>query len=354
MSKKMSKNVLIYGANGYTAELIFELAVKDDMKPVLAGRNLGKIEPMAKRFGLPFRVFGLDDANRVADNLSDIAVVLNCAGPFTRTAQLMAEGCIRTGVHYLDITGEVEVFEMLAKMGAKAQTKDVMLMPGVGFDVVPSDCLAAHLKKRLPNAASLTLAFQASSKPSHGTATTMIENMHRGGLIRRAGKLTEVPSGWATRDIDFGCGAVKAMSIPWGDLSTAWFSTSIPNIQVFMAAPLSVRMMSRASRYFGGILGIEHVRNFLKQKIDAGPAGPNREQRSSGFSCFWGEVRNGSGHTVSARLKTVEGYALTALTAWDIAKRTINGQTQPGFRTPSQVFGSDYILTIPGSHRVDL
>jgi len=270
----MATNILIYGANGYTAELIANLAVEDGHKPILAGRTLSKIEPLAKRLSLPFRVFGLDDAKSVVANLADVAVVLNCAGPFTRTARSMAQGCIQTGAHYLDITGEVEVFELLAKMGVKAQASGVMLMPGVGFDVVPSDCLAAHLKRRMPEAVSLTLAFQALSRPSHGTATTMIENLHRGGLIRRVGKLTAVPSGWATREIDFGKGPVKAMSIPWGDVSTAWVSTSIPDIQVFMAAPLGMRVMSKASRYLGGLLGTELVRNFLKKKIDAARLDP--------------------------------------------------------------------------------
>lgn len=350
----MTKNILIYGANGYTAELIIEIAVKEGLKPILAGRNLSKIEPIAKRHNLRFRAFGLDDPNLVANNLVDVAVVLNCAGPFTRTAQAMAEVCIQTGTDYLDITGEVEVFELLAKMGNRAKAKGVMLMPGVGFDVVPSDCLAAHLKRRMPDAVSLTLAFQASNKPSHGTATTMVENLHQGGLIRRGGKLIPVPSGWATREIDFGKGPVKAMLIPWGDVSTAWVSTGIPDIAVFMAAPLGMRFAAKASRYFGGLLGTELVRNFLKKHIDAGPAGPDAEQRRRGESHFWGEVRSASGQRMTSRLDTIDGYGLTALTAWDIAKRTLDGQAQPGFQTPSQVFGADYILAFAGSKRMDL
>jgi short subunit dehydrogenase-like uncharacterized protein len=349
----MSKHILIYGANGYTAELIIDLAVKDGLNPILAGRTLSKIEPIARRHGLPYRSFGLDEPKLVANNLLDVAVVLNCAGPFTRTAQLMAEACIQTGTHYLDITGEIDVFELLAKMGVRAKAKGVMLMPGVGFDVVPSDCLAAHLKRRMPDAVSLTLAFQVTSRPSHGTATTMIENLHSGGQIRKDGKLTPVPSGWAVREIDFGRGSVKCMSIPWGDVSTAWVSTSIPDIQVYMAAPLGMRMMAKASRYLGSFLETEFVRNFLKKKIDAGPPGPDSEQRRRGASHFWGEVRGVDGKSMSSRLDTIDGYGLTALTAWDIAKRTVDSQNLPGFQTPSQVFGADYILNFAGSKRVD-
>ena len=350
----MNNNTLIYGANGYTAELIIELALREGAKPILAGRSAQKLAPLAKRHGLTYRVFGLDDPGVVAKNLTGVAVVLNCAGPFSRTARAMAEGCIAAGVHYLDITGEIDVFEALAVMGPKAAKAGVMLMPGTGFDVVPSDCLAAHLKRRMPDACALTLAFQAIGQPSHGTATTMVENLHRGGMIRRAGKLLAVPSASSTREIDFGRGPVTTICIPWGDVATAWVSTGIADIEVFMAAPAALRWMAKASRYLGGVMGSSWVQNLLKKQIDSGPAGPNAEQRERGASHLWGQVRNAAGQTATVRLDTVEGYALTALTAWDIAKRTAKGAAQPGYRTPSLVFGADYILNFAGTTRTDL
>lgn len=350
----MNNNILIYGANGYTAELIIELARSEGAKPILAGRSEQKLVPLATLHGLNYRVFGLDDAGVIARNLTGVAVVLNCAGPFSRTAKAMAEGCIAAGVHYLDITGEIDVFEALALLGPKAVKAGVMLMPGTGFDVVPSDCLAAHLKRRLPDAIALTLAFQAIGQPSRGTATTMVENVHRGGMIRQDGKLVAVPSASSCREIDFGWGPVTTMCIPWGDVSTAWVSTAIPNIEVFMAAPAALPWMAKASRYLGAVMGSNLVQNLLKKQIDSGPAGPNAEQRQRGASHLWGQVRNAAGQTATSRLDTVEGYALTALTAWDIAKRAANGAAQPGYRTPSLVFGADYILNFAGTTRTDV
>jgi short subunit dehydrogenase-like uncharacterized protein len=347
-------NVLIYGANGYTAELIAELAIAAGAKPILAGRSADKIAPLAARYGLPMRIFPLDDPNSIASNLAGVAAVINCAGPFSRTAMPMALGCIKAAVHYMDITGEIEVFEALAALEREATAAGVMLMPGTGFDVVPSDCLAAHLKRRMPDATTLTLAFQAIGQASHGTATTMLENMHRGGFIRRDGKLTEVPSVWAVCDIDFGSGPTAVMSIPWGDVATAWVSTSIPNITVYMAAPKSLIAMARMSRYIGWLIGSKLVQSMLKRKIDSAPAGPNLQQRQRGSAHLWGEVRNPGGQIASARLDTVEGYSLTAQTAWDIAKRSVDGAAQPGFRTPSMVFGADYILNFSGTIRTDL
>jgi len=350
----MSNNILIYGASGYTAELIIELALSEGAKPILAGRSQQKLAPLATRHGLSYRVFGLEDTGAIARNLTGVTVVLNCAGPFSRTARTMAEGCMAAGAHYLDITGEIDVFEALALLGPKARKAGVMLMPGVGFDVVPSDCLAAHLKRRLPDASSLALAFQAIGQPSHGTATTMVENLHRGGMIRRDGMLVAVPSASSCREIDFGRGPVTTMCIPWGDVSTAWVSTAIPDIEVFMAAPAALRWMATASRYLGGVMGSNFVQGLLKKQIDAGPAGPNAEQRQRGASHLWGQVRNAAGQTATSRLDTVEGYALTALTAWDIAQRVAKGAAQPGYRTPSLVFGPDYILNFAGTTRTDV
>jgi len=345
--------ILIYGASGYTAQLVIERATLEGARPILAGRSQVKTKAIADQYNLPFRVFGLEDPAELENNLTGLSVVLNCAGPYSRTAMHMAKACIKAGVHYLDITGEIDVFESLAKLG-NTTAPEVMLMPGTGFDVVPSDCLAAHLKRRMPDATSLTLAFQAIGAPSHGTATTMIENLHRGGMIRRDGRLTPVPSAWATRNIDFGSGPVAAVSIPWGDIATAWVSTGIANIDVFISAPRPTLLTIKASRYLGSFMATTFIQKLLKAQIDKAPAGPNALQRSKGESRLWGEVRNAQGQVATARLNTIEAYSLTAQTAWDITKRTVNGEARPGFQTPSTVFGADYILNFPNTTRTDL
>src|SRR5262245_60401783 len=233
---------LIYGANGYTGALIARAAVVRGHRPVLAGRNAETLAALAAELGVEYRVFALDVPGQVAAEISGMQAVLHCAGPFAHTYSPMADACLHAGVHYLDITGEVAVFEGLVARSAAAQAAGVMLLPGVGFDVVPSDCLAAHLKRRLPSATHLALGFQSLGRVSRGTATTMAENIHRGGLVRRDGVLRRVPAAWKTRVIDFGTGPVKAITIPWGDLSTAFHSTAIPNIEVYMAAPLGMRL----------------------------------------------------------------------------------------------------------------
>lgn len=354
-SAAMHGDILIYGANGYTAQLIVERAVALGARPILAGRTEARLRPLAARFGLPLRVFAPGDAALVAKHLAGVRVVLNCAGPFTRTASVVAEGCIRAGAHYLDITGEIDVFEAIAAMGDRAGAAGVMLMPGVGFDVVPSDCLAAHLKRRLPDATRLTLAFTTSGRPSHGTATTMVENLHRGARIRRGGRIVAAPARAALRAVDFGHGPVPVMPVAWGDVSTAYRSTGIPDIAVYMAAPWPVRVASRLAGLVPAVTGSAPLQNLLKRALDARPGGPDAAARERGTSSLWGEAINAAGATARARIDTLEGYALTAITAWDIARRVAHaGAARPGYRTPAMVFGPDYVLSVPGTARSDL
>lgn len=347
-----ASNWMIYGANGYTGELIAREAVRRGMRPVLAGRSAAAIVPLAQELDLEHHVLALEDTPALDAAVAASSAVLNCAGPFSRTARPMVEACLRNRAHYLDITGEVEVFEACASLGADARAAGVVLLPGVGFDVVPSDCLAAHLKSRLPTATHLALGFQIASSVSRGTATTAAENIHRGGLVRRDGKLTRVPAGYRTRTIDFGRGPRSAVTIPWGDVATAFHSTGIPNVEVYMAAPADTQAMLKVARVAGGLLGTRPFQMLLKAAIRRAPRGPSEAQRSSARSLLWGEARDAE-RTVVSRLDAPESYALTVLTAVAAVAKVLSGAARPGFQTPSRAFGADFILEVDGVTRTD-
>ena len=260
---------LIYGANGYTGSLIAREAVARGMRPILAGRNPQALEMLSRELGLEHRVFTLEDVEAVAQGIHSVQAVLHCAGPFAHTSRAIADACLRAKVHYLDITGEIAVFEALAARDVEAKAAGVMLLPGAGFDVVPSDCLAAHLKRRLPTATHLALGMQSLTQVSrHG------DNHGRehppGGMVRLNSVLKRVTAAWKTRKIDFGTGPVKAITIPWGDVSTAYYSTAIPNIEFYLAAPWKLRLAARASRFLGWLLGSSSVQAFLKSRIRSG------------------------------------------------------------------------------------
>lgn len=349
----MQKNFLIYGANGYTGELITRYAVERGMKPVLAGRNAIAIEELAKKHHLEYRIFSLNEASRLDAALAEVEMVLHCAGPFSLTSRAMVDACLRNKKHYTDITGEIAVFEACAARDKEAKDAGVMLMPGVGFDVVPSDCLAKHLKDRLPTATHLSLAFYGMGRISHGTQATMTMNVGKGGAIRKDGRITSVPAAWKTREIDFGNGVTKrGVTIPWGDVATAYHSTGIPNSEVYTVVPPNAVKMMKASRYLGWLLATGPVQNYLQRKIPAG--GPSDEERARGKTLMWGEASDLNGNRVESRQQGPEGYTLTALAALNIVEKILAGSLTPGFQTPARAYGADLVLEIPGVERQDV
>jgi short subunit dehydrogenase-like uncharacterized protein len=344
---------MIYGAYGYTGELITRMAAERGMRPILAGRNEMKVAEIAAKHGLEYRAFGLDDATELDAALATVDVVLHCAGPFSITSRPMVEACIRGQKHYTDITGEISVFEACAAIDKKAQEAGVMLMPGVGFDVVPSDCLARHLKDRLPTATHLSLAFYGMGGLSHGTQSTMVMNVGKGGSIRQDGKITPVPAAWKTREIDFGEGVVKTgVTIPWGDVATAFYSTGIPNIEVFTVVPEKNLTVMKLSNYVGGMLAWGPIQRFMQSKIP--PGGPSDEQRAKGKSLMWGEATDNAGSRVESRQQGPEGYTLTAIAALNIVERILAGKFTPGYQTPAKAYGADLVLEIDAVERQDI
>ena len=346
---------LLYGANGYTGQIIAEYAKQFGITPVLAGRSEHKIRPIAIKLGLDYRIFSLDDPREIDVAISDLPVVLHTAGPYSRTAKPMMEACIRTMTHYLDITGEIETFELAHSFDEDAKKAQIMLMSGTGFDVVPTDCVARYLTMKLPDATHLKLAFAGKGGGvSHGTAMTMAENLGQMGAERQNGKIVSVPVGHRTMYLPTGKKDLFAMSIPWGDVSTAYYSTGIPNIVTYMGIPPSSYKFVKLQKYFNWLLRTSFVKNMVKRKIDSNPAGPTLKQRKSGKTYVYGEVTNKKGVTRKVRLITPEAYELTALSSLIITKKVLNGNAPIGFQTPSAAYGADLVMEIKGVVREDL
>lgn len=352
---EQSPTYLIYGSNGYTGNLIAKRAQNQGHHPILAGRSARKVSAQAERLSLDHRVFELGDQDALDRALNEVAVVLHCAGPYTATWRPMAEACLRTGTHYLDITGEIGVFERLAALDAHAKQRNIALLPGVGFDVVATDCLALHLKRKVPTANRLALAFRTVGRAgySRGTANTAIEGLRHGGAIRRDGEIIQVPHSWRSRTIDFGRGPEQAQTLPWGDVSTAFYSTGIPNIEDYWVPPRTVQRLAPLARWLTPIFGIHQLRKVLKRLVQAGPPGPSAAQRRAASSLVWGEVTDPDGQSAASRLEGPEVYTWTAWSAVEATARALAGEVRPGFKTPAMAFGPDFVLQFEGVRRID-
>jgi short subunit dehydrogenase-like uncharacterized protein len=342
---------MIYGANGYTGELAAREAVRKGLTPILAGRNAEAVGRLAGELGLQSRAFSLGDAQGTAAELYGVKAVLHCAGPFLHTSAPMVAACLATGAHYLDITGEIPVFERILSQGEAARRAGVALLPGVGFDVVPSDCLAARLARALPGAAELVLAFYNEGGGfSPGTLKTMIESLPHAGAIRKDGRIVPVPVAWDAREIDFGGRAGKrwTMTIPWGDVSTAYHSTGIPNIRVYSGTPpAAIRRMKRLAPFLP-LAGWGPVKRLAQKWVEKKVTGPSEQMRETGRVYLWGEAKDAAGRTVTSTIETPEGYHFTAVSAVESVVRLLAGRVQPGAWTPSKAFGADFVTELPG------
>jgi short subunit dehydrogenase-like uncharacterized protein len=333
---------LIYGANGYTGELIAREAVRRGQEPVLAGRNREAVEKLASELGCEGRVFDLNEPD-----LSGVSLVLHCAGPFIQTSKPMVDACLAAGVHYLDITGEISVFEAILARNDEAVQRGVTLLPGVGFDVVPTDCLAAMLAERMPDATHLALAFYPKGTSlSRGTTKTMLESIGEGGAIRENGKIVRVPVAYDVRQVPFSIGTRTAMTNPWGDVATAYRTTGIPNIRVYVATHAKTVKRMRLMRSLLPIAGLKPIRRLL-QKLANRRSGPDAQMRTNARMYLWGEVRNASGATRAMTMTTPEGYAFTIVSALNAVERVLES-TRPGAFTPARLLGADFVATVPG------
>ncbi|MBK6379870.1 MAG: saccharopine dehydrogenase NADP-binding domain-containing protein [Chitinophagaceae bacterium] len=283
----MQNQLLLYGANGYTGKLIAKLAATYNLQPILAGRTEANIKPLAAELQLPYRIIDLDNKEQLENTLSAVKLVLHAAGPYVYTAKQMIEACLQTGVHYIDINGDISVFEMLKKYDAAAKEKSIMVMPGVGFDVVPTDCIALQLKNKMPDATHLKLAFASiGGGLSHGTATTMTGKIGEGGATREKGMIVRKPLGQKGIWVSFGKKNLFVMTIPWGDISTAYTTTGIPNIETYTGMAPKVYRILKLQWAFNWLLRTEFVRNIIRKKIKAKPAGPSDEQRKTAAALF--------------------------------------------------------------------
>lgn len=346
----MATDWMVYGASGFTGRLIAREAVRRGHRPLLAGRSAEKVRILADELGLAHRVFDLSDAASVRQNLQGMRAVLHCAGPFVRTGEPMMRACIAAGAHYLDITGEIPVFQKAFSLHEEAAGAGSVLLPGVGFDVIPTDCLARYVASRLPGANRLELAFAAVASPSPGTARSMVEMLPEGTLVRQQGKLVAIGPGQGGRMIRFSDKERHCIPVAWGDLETAVHTTGLKEITTYMAFPrLLSRMMSWTGPALQALLRFDPLRNAAAALAHMAMSGPGAAEQAQGRSHIYACASNGR-EKREAWLETMEAYAFTAKSAVLALERTVSSGLR-GYSTPALAFGEDFVLQIEGSIR---
>lgn len=344
---------MIYGATGYTGRLVAEQAVKRGHRPLLAGRSVDKLAPLAERLGLSYAAFTLDDVNTIAEAIADMDLVYHAAGPFIHTSDPMLRACLATGTHYMDITGEIDVLASVLSHHETAHKNNVALLPGMGFDVVPTDCLGRYVADKVPGAVELEIGITAMTRVTAGTARSVVEMLPNDGRVLRGGVMELFPLGQGQRTIQFPHARLQCLVVPWGDLATAYRSTGIPNVTTYMSMPAVSLWLAR----YGAGLGRELFRSarlraatgWLLDRLMRGPGAKQREQERS---YIWARAVDAEGRAAEAWLETAEAYRFTAEIAV-LAVEAAAAAPLAGALTPSLAFGPDFVLGVEGTRRLD-
>lgn len=344
-------NWMIYGAYGYSGRLVVEEAVKRGHRPLLAGRDEGKVAALAEAFGLPWVAFGLGDMAALSRQVAQVGLLFHAAGPFVHTSERMRVACLLGGTHYVDITGEIGVLLQTLAHDEDARRRGVVLMSGAGFDVIATDCLANYVAQQVEQPISLEVAIAGGEKLSAGTTKTMLELFAQGGMVRREGQLRAHSFGTGVRRVSFSHGERHVIPIPWGDLATAYQSTGIPNITTYLAFPLStiglIRLMAPLGRH---VVALSPLRRLLQKLVEQTIKGPDGQRRQRARSYLWAKVSNQQGESAEAWLETIEVYRFTAVAGVRCVENLLSSPLK-GALTPAQAFGADFVLEIEGTMR---
>lgn len=346
---------MLYGATGYSGALIAEEAVRRGHKPLLCGRSPGKLAALADRLRLEWVAAPLDDPAGLAAAIGKAPLVLHAAGPFIFTAGPVRDACLQVGAHYLDITGEINVFEKTFALDQSAKDKGIVMISGVGFDVVPTDCLAAYVCGKVKDPTDLEIAISGTGGLSAGTAKSGIEGLHKGGWVRRDGRYRPMRLGDGAHTIRFSHRELSVMPIPWGDLATAFRTTGVPSITTYMAFhPRTIALVNRWRWLATPLLRVKFIRRLATGWVERNVRGPSDERRTKGRSYVWARAANAAGQSAEAWLETSSGYEFTAVAAVRCVEKVL-GAKKPlkGALTPALAFGADFVLEIEGTRRLD-
>jgi short subunit dehydrogenase-like uncharacterized protein len=317
-----SQTWMLYGAVGYTGSLIAQCAHERGHRPLLAARNRSAVTALAERLDMPYRVLALDDPAALRSALAEVDLVLNAAGPFLHTAAPLAAACLDAGVHYIDIGNELQVFRTLYDLDQRARQAGVAVIPGAGFGVVATNCLARYVSDAVGGAQSLEVAARAASaQPGPGIAASVRENLPYGGWIRRAGSLHPRPLGSGITTITLPDGPCHVMPFPTGDLEAAFQATGAPDVTAYSPVP-------------------------------AGPGSSAGAEPDACRSFGWAQATGPDGAIAQAVLQTGESYAFTAAASIRAVEETFI-RSPRGALSPATAFGSDFILTILDTTRID-
>ena len=325
-------NIVLYGANGYTAKLFAKYLIEKGIQPILAGRSK-KVEKVGMELNSPIRIFTIDDA---AQYLEDVDVLVNFAGSFSITQDKLIEACLQSKTHYLDIAGEFDEIENAHKYDIQARQAGIVVLPAAGFGVVPTDVAAKIACNQIENPTHLSIAFATVGGVSRGTLKTVLKDVQKSGQILIDGQYQTAKPAQSEIKVSVLGKAFKAVYNPWrADLYTAKLSTGVKNIETYSEFPGFVVSMMKGRLNWLRSLILNRLINFL-------PEGSTPKQLETGSTYVKAIAKNEKGEKGIVELKGAEAYLFTAQTVHKMIELITNQNDKVGFLTPSML-GTDWL-----------
>lgn len=328
-----SDKLLLYGAAGYTGKIIAARAKALGLDFEIAGREDDKISALAAELGVAYHVFTVEDNTGWQLALAGKKVLINAAGPFRYTAREAMQACLKAGVHYLDISAELETYQLAESLDGEARRAGIQLMSGAGL-FVSYDALAVYLSKQVKEPVSLTVGFRHFGGFSRGSVLSSKNIADLGLLIRKDGQLVQSDD-QGTKKFDFVGEEVECMPTPLGGIILSYKSTGIPNIR----------------EYFSLKLPATQLPDIAPPEL---PEGPSEQERAAGRNGLSGEVTGRDGTVVKACVDAPSGYDLTPLSVVAVAHRILGDDFKTGYQSPGSAYGESIIHDIPYTYLADI
>jgi len=330
---KIKSKMLLYGATGYTGKIIAARAKELNLDFEIAGREFDKTQRLARELAVPFHVFTIDDEHAWEEALIGKQLLINAAGPFKFTARQGMSACLKAGAHYLDISAELETYQLAESLDEEARLAGIQLISGAGL-FVSYDALVVHLSKLVAEPQYLKVGFRHYGGFSRGSILSSQNIADLGLLVRRNGMINENLNP-KSKIFSFGDEDVECMPTPLGGIILSYKSTGIPNIEEYFSLKLPATELPGLT-------------------METLPDGPTQEERAAGRSGISAEIMGKDGKVVSAYVDAPSGYDLTPLSVVALAQRVLNGDFKVGYQSPGSAYGEETIKDIPDTYLIDL
>jgi len=356
--------VVLYGATGYTGVLVTDELVRRGAPFVLAGRNREKLERVSaeRGRGAPVAVASLDDPQSLRRVLDQARVVINCAGPFTLAGEALVRAAIDTGTHYVDSTGEqTYIRRVFERLGAEAERRGVALVPAMGFDYAPGDCIARLAANDLEPLERLTLAYSVKGfGMSRGTMRSGLEMMKGGDVVYEDRDWHPAPRGVFRTSFAFPApiGEQSMARYPSGEVITVPHHTRTRSVNsLITTSTVAPGPLASALPYLTPALALTlrtPLRRALGRAIELLPEGPPQEERRAAEFTIVAEARAEDGRLGRGVVRGSDVYGLTAVTLVHGAELMwTEGYDRAGSLGPAAAYDPGGFLDYLTGHGVD-